>query len=196
MKRQVDVSVSSGHSGAIASARAISVAVLLLLAVHYLLVFKFNSSAAPLVYAFVSLTLGYGYWFQDRPSRTWALLVALVIAVASVTLMSVIVSVLFKQTLFPDGRQIQDFVEAIVLIGVGYLAGCSIASVVFDWIGNEGSDVTAWNSIIKAATRVTSKPMPPVTKGIRSLDGIAKALVALVLTVGTLLVAVKKLLVW
>jgi hypothetical protein len=107
--------------------------------------------------------------------------------------MSLAVSWVFSQPVFPDRRQIQDFFETAFMIAFGFLAGCSIASLVLDQIGHSQLQLGPTASIFRMLSRAARTPIAPVAKGIRSIDGIAKAMLALALTATALIVAAKKL---
>src|SRR5262249_24852779 len=101
------------------------------------------------------------------------------------------------QEFFPDQRQVQDFAETSVAIMLAYGSGNATANFISYLLPNiplnrtaGDSDRAVWLLLVRLERG------PSIAGQINSIDATVKAMVALVVTVGTLLVAIKKLLVW
>ena len=177
--------------------RYILLPILLLIIAHYVLLFLFQldilSIYMNLIYSTVALPFGYALFNRTRCHIAVACLAGLVVGVAAVTGMSAVVFLLLHQEFFPDKRHIQDFVEASVAIMLAYAAGSAIASLVHQLLPEMAVHRTFAESIRGLIALARGGPGHTIADRLLSLEAAIKALVAVALAVGTLVVAIKKL---
>jgi hypothetical protein len=169
--------------------------ILLLIVAHYILFFLFQlnilSVYMTLIYCTIAFPFGYDLCSRTRNHVAVACAVGLVVGVAAVTGMSAVVFLLLDQGFFPDKRQVQDFIETLMAIMLAYAAGSATANFVHQLLPDTAGYKSFADSI--RAIIALAHGGPGVTERLLSLEAAIKALVAVVLAVGTLLVAVRKL---
>jgi hypothetical protein len=147
-----------------------------------------------IVCAVIALPFGYDLFFRTGVRVAGSFFIGLVVGVLASAGMSVVVSAIFNQGIFPDLRQSEDFVETTITIMLAYATGNATANLVsYLWL-DATSQKSTLESIRAIILAVRARRGAPIAHQIRSLEGIIKALVAVVLAVGTLLVAIRELL--
>jgi hypothetical protein len=170
-----------------------------LVVIHFLYALQMGASLQKLIFVYLVVAVAFGYDLRFRVGAVswYAPMIAASVGILATMAMSLIVSVLYDQAIFPDHDQQQliDFGEIFGSITLGYWAGYGLGTHIALSI-SAGTATTTAASIHDAVHRARLKPLPAIAKTVRSLEGIVKALVALVLAIGTLAVAIKKLLAW
>src|SRR5262245_5040406 len=104
--------------------------VITLVIIHYVLVLRLNAPAhyALFAYAIPSFAYGYDLRFRVGIDPFWVALLALMVGIVGTVAMSVVVTVMFDQPIFPDQAQILDFIETCTVIALAYWIGYSVAT--------------------------------------------------------------------
>jgi hypothetical protein len=168
--------------------------ILLLIITHYILLFVLQLDITPismnLIYCAVAFPFGYNLFSRTRNRVGVASALGLLTGIAAVTGMSTMVFVLLHQSFFPDERQIQEFIETSMAIMLAYASGNATANFIHQVLPDNMS-FTNFGPAIVALVR--GKSGQTLAERLGSLEAVIKALVAVVLAFGTLLVAVRKL---
>jgi hypothetical protein len=145
------------------------------------------------LYAGVSFIFGYDSFFRANVRITGAFAIGLIVGIIAVMCMSVVVSILFDQSIFPDQRQKADFAETVLTIMFGYAAGNATANLIRYHFTDPTFPKTTFESIGALVAAVRTLRGSTLMHRIRSTETIVRALVALTLAVGALLLAIRKL---
>jgi hypothetical protein len=175
------------------------ITITILICAHYILELQFDLGFTyiNIVYAVITFPCGYSSFFRTQARLSGALLIGFIVGVVATACMTAIVSLVFHQEFFPDQRQVQDFAETSVAIMLAYGSGNATANFISYLLPNLSPDRTAGDSVRAIWLHLVRLERGRSIAGqINSIDATVKAMVALVMTVGTLLVAIKKLLVW
>jgi hypothetical protein len=176
------------------AARYVFLPIIILLASSYLIFFVVELKVSPivviLIFCAIVFPFGFGLHLRSNCGVVIACALGLLVGLSAVTAMSTLLFVMLGQEFFPDKRQIQDFFETSFAIMLAYAAGSATA----DFTEQVFPDA-AHSTFSEFARRVIelSRGGASLTDRLRSLESVIKALVAIVLAFGALVVAVKKL---
>jgi len=178
-----------------ALSRYVVLPILVLVITHYILFFvlevSISSVYVTLIYGSVAFLFGYDLRCRAYKHVAIACGFGLVVGVIAVTGMSASILVLLNQPFFPDKRHIQDFVETSMAIMLAYAAGNATADFILRLLPDTGEHKSCATSI--RALMALARGEQTVTQRLLSIEAAIKALTAVVLAVGALLLALKAL---
>ena len=174
--------------------RYIFLPILLLLVTHYISFFVLQLNIAPvfvtLIFAAVAFPFGYDLSIRTGNHVAVAFALGLIVGVAAATGMSTVVLLLLDQGFFPDKRQIQDFIEISIAIMLAYAAGNAMGDFILQLLPDGADPRTVIGSIRAVIALAHGRSL---TDRAVSLEAAIKALTAVVLALGALVVPIRKL---
>jgi hypothetical protein len=170
--------------------------VFLLMISHYVMIFLVSLPpiAINVVYMAIAFPFGYDLFARTNVGLGIVLVLGLLVGMLAVTGMSTVLAVILDEPFLGSARARQDLAETTVAIMLAYVAGSAFANFLQQVLPAPSHDHNSPGGIIKdVITFAAGMESGRLADRVQSTTRIVRALIALIVAVGALIIAVKGL---